>query len=48
MLGGLAYAAGIITSFRPASLDELIEAFDFDNVKRDAIFLPEQFDLNKR
>lgn len=48
VLGGLAYAAGIIPSLRPASLDELIEAFDFDNVKRNAIFLPEQFDLNKR
>ncbi len=43
VLGGLACAAGIIPTFRPASLDELTEKFSWANVRRDAIALPEKF-----
>lgn len=43
ILGGLAFAAGILPMFRAASLDELIEKFDFGKIRRDKIYLPEEF-----
>ena len=43
ILGGLAFAAGLLPELRTASLDELVQTFDFDKIRRDKIFLPEQF-----
>ncbi len=39
ILGMLAYSAGIIKENRPASLDELVKAFDWKNVKKEDIHL---------
>lgn len=39
ILGMLAYSAGVIEENRPASLDELVRAFDWRNVKTDDIRL---------
>ena len=39
ILGMLAYSAGIIPENKPASLDELVKAFDWKNVKREDIRL---------
>lgn len=43
ILGGIAYSAGIIPVLRPTSLDELTQKFDWKNVVRDRIVLPEKF-----
>lgn len=43
VLGGLACSAGIIPVLRPTSLDELTQKFDWKNVVRDRIVLPEKF-----
>ena len=39
ILGMLAYSAGVIPENRPASLNELVQVFDWKNVKRDDIRL---------
>ena len=41
ILGMLAFAAGVIPENRPAALDELITVFDWKNVKKDDLRLPE-------
>lgn len=43
VLGGLAYAAGILPECRPSTLSELTALFDWSKVPRDKIRLPELF-----
>jgi len=40
LLGKLAFSAGILEEERPASMDELIRLFDWQNIKRDDMRLP--------
>jgi len=41
ILGMLAFAAGVIPENRPSSLEELMRVFDWKNVKKDDLRLPE-------
>ena len=41
ILGMLAYASGVIPENRPANLDELVRVFDWKNVKKEDLRLPE-------
>ena len=43
ILGGLAFAAGLLPCCRAASLDELVQLFDFNKIRSDKILLPERF-----
>ena len=40
LLGKLAFSAGILPEERPASMDELIRLFDWQNVRREDMLLP--------
>ena len=43
ILGMLAFSAGILNENRPAAMDELIDAFDWKNVKTEDMRLPLSF-----
>ena len=43
ILGMLAYASGVIPENRPANLEELVRVFDWKNVKKEDLRLPELY-----